>query len=87
VVTGDPAKGQTAERIAAVVLRHARPGSIIIGHANGKGRETARALSLFVPKLLAQGYRFVTVGELLAAGKPVIASTCYEERPGDNDRY
>jgi peptidoglycan-N-acetylglucosamine deacetylase len=87
VVTGDPAKGQTAQRIAAVVLKHARPGSIIVAHANGKGRETARALALFVPKLLAQGYRFVTVGELLAAGKPVVASTCYEERPGDNDRY
>ena len=87
VVTGDPAPGQSAERIAAAVLRHARPGSIIVAHANGKGRETARALSLFVPKLLAQGYRFVTVGELLAAGEPVIAASCYEERPGDNDHY
>jgi len=87
VVTGDPAEGQSAERIAAVVLKRARPGSIIVAHANGKGRETARALALFVPKLQAQGYRFVTVGELLAAGKPVAAATCYEERPGDNDHY
>ena len=87
VVTGDPAKGQSAERIAAVVRKRARPGSIIVAHANGKGHDTARALALFIPKLQAQGYRFVTVSELLAAGKPVIAPTCYEQRPGDNDRY
>jgi len=87
VVTGDPAVGQSAERIARTVLKRVRPGSIIIAHANGKGRETARALPLFVPKLRAQGYRFVTVGELLAAGTPVFASSCYESRPGDNDRY
>jgi peptidoglycan-N-acetylglucosamine deacetylase len=68
-------------------LKRARPGSIVIAHANGKGRETARALPLFVPKLLAQGYRFVTVDELLAAGTPVAAKTCYEMRPGDNDHY
>lgn len=85
VVTGDPAKGQTAKRISAVVLKHTRPGSIIVAHANGKGRDTAHALALFIPSLLAQGYQFVTVGELLSAGKPVIASTCYEKRPGDND--
>lgn len=88
VVTGDPAKGQTAKGIAAIVLKHARPGSIIVSHANGKGHGTARALALYVPKLLAKGYKFVTVGELLTAGKPVIAKTCYEQRPGDNDhRY
>ena len=87
VVTGDPAFGQSAERIAATVLKRVRPGSIVIAHANGKGRETARALPLFVPQLQAQGYRFVTVGELLAAGTPVYADSCYESRPGDNDRY
>jgi len=87
VVTGDPAWGQTADRIANVVLRRAKPGSIIVAHANGKGRHTAAALALFVPRLRAEGYRFVTVSELLAAGTPVIADTCYERRPGDNDHY
>lgn len=87
VVTGDPAPGQSAERIARVVLRRAKPGSIIVAHANGKGRHTAAALSIFVPRLRAMGYRFVTVSELLAAGTPVIADSCYESRPGDNDHY
>jgi hypothetical protein len=35
----------------------------------------------------AMGYQFVTVSELLARGKPVIAPTCYDNRPGDTDRY
>ena len=47
----------------------------------------AEALPLFVPQLRARGYEFVTVGELLAAGTPEIAPTCYERRPGDNARY
>lgn len=87
VVTGDPAPGQSAERIARVVMRRAKPGSIIVAHANGKGRHTAEALAIFVPRLRAMGYRFVTVNELLAAGTPVIADSCYEQKPGDNDHY
>jgi hypothetical protein len=34
-----------------------------------------------------RGYKFVTVSELLAAGKPEIVSTCYDRRPGDTNRY
>ena len=87
VVTGDPAFGQSAGRIARVVLSQAKPGSIIIAHANGRGRNTAKALPLIIPKLRAKGYKFVTVSELLAAGEPVIANSCYENRPGDNAHY
>lgn len=87
VVTGDPAFGQSARRIARIVKQSVRPGSIIIAHANGRGRNTAKALPLFIPDLLKQGYQFVTVSELLAAGEPVIAKTCYENRPGDNSHY
>lgn len=54
----------------------AHPGAIIVGHANGRGRNTAAALALAVPKLKEQGYGFVTVSELIAAGKPVIAQRC-----------
>jgi hypothetical protein len=69
------------------VLAEARPGSIIVAHANGRGLRTAEALPLFVPQLRAKGFEFVTVGELLAAGEPEVAPTCYERRPGDNTRY
>jgi peptidoglycan-N-acetylglucosamine deacetylase len=87
VSSGDPAPGQSASAIAAGVLRQVKPGSIVLFHANGRGAHTAEALPLLLPKLKAQGYEFVTVGELLAAGKPMITPTCYDSRPGDTDRY
>lgn len=87
VVTGDPMPGRSARAIAATVLGRARPGSIVIAHANGRGWNTAAALPLIVPRLRKQGFRFVTVSELLAAGEPVIARTCYELRPGDHRRF
>lgn len=87
VSTGDPSPTQSATAIAGQILRNAKPGSIIIAHANGRGHHTAAALPLAIPKLRAMGYEFVTVSELLAAGRPVIAETCYDSRPGDTDRY
>lgn len=70
VSTGDPAPSQSARAIAEAMTRNTRPGSIIIAHANGRGHHTAEALPLAIPKLKAMGFEFVTVSELLAAGKP-----------------
>lgn len=87
IVTGDPAKGQTARAIARAVLDRIEPGSIVIAHANGRGWHTAEALPLMVSALRARGYRFVTVSELLAGGEAVAADSCYELKPGDNLKY
>lgn len=87
VVTGDAARGQTPQAISGVILRQTKPGSIIVCHANGRGQGTAEALPLFIPKLRAQGYTFVTVSELLTYGPAVARSDCYELKPGDNFRY
>ncbi len=87
VVSGDPDRHATPEGIARSVLAETKPGSIIVAHANGRGLRTAEALPMIVPQLRARGFEFVTVRELLAAGTPEIASTCYERRPGDNLRY
>ena len=87
VSTGDSSPSETPESIAATIVANTRPGSIILAHANGRGPNTARGLAIAIPKLAAQGYRFVTVSELLAAGQPVIVATCYDVRPGDTDRY
>lgn len=87
VVSGDPAKGRTAGAIAELVLQKARPGSIIIFHANARGHGTAQSLPMFVPKLRERGFQFVTVSELLTAGTPVAGPQCYENSPGDNRRY
>ena len=89
IVTGDPDKGRSAQAIARAVrdgVKHSR-GTIVVAHANGRGWHTAEALPLFVPQLRAEGYRFVTVSELLGAGRPVAVDECYEVRPGDNRRY
>jgi peptidoglycan/xylan/chitin deacetylase (PgdA/CDA1 family) len=87
VVTGDPSPAATGRVIADYVARQARPGSIVIMHANGRGRHTAEALPLLVPELSRRGFRFVTVSELLRLGSPETAAECYVSRPGDARRY
>ncbi len=86
IVTGDPDPHRSAKAIAATILNEAHPGAIIVAHANGRGWHTPEALALAIPKLKEEGYNFVTVSELLAAGKPIVASTCYLNRPGDTPR-
>ncbi|MFN2155349.1 MAG: polysaccharide deacetylase family protein [Anaerolineae bacterium] len=55
------------ETIVELVLDHVRPGSIILLHVWYNSRATSRrAVPRLVEKLRAKGYRFVTVGELLA---------------------
>ena len=87
VSMADPVLMQSGERIVRTVLARVKPGSIIIGHANGRGAHTNDALPVLIPELKRRGYEFVTVSELLAAGEPEIAQECYDERPGDVDRY
>ena len=86
IVTGDPAKGQSAKAIARALLR-SKPGSIVVAHANGRGWNTGKAVKFAIPKMIEEGWEFVTITELLKMGKPVIVKTCYENRPGDNKRY
>jgi hypothetical protein len=87
VSTGDPDPHVSAKAIAEAMVGEAKPGSIIVAHANGRGWHTAEALPLAIPKLKAKGYKFVTVSELIAMGKPVIVSECYDRKPGDTKRY
>lgn len=84
--TGDPSPSQPATAIARSMLA-AKPGSILIAHANGRGYHTAEALPLAIPQLKAQGFEFVTISELLAAGTPEVVNSCYDVRPGDSDKY
>lgn len=87
VSTGDPSPFASADMIVAETLRAVRPGSIVLAHANGRGFHTGAALPRVIDGLRKRGYRFVTVGELLAAGRPVITDTCFDAHPGDTDRY
>lgn len=55
-----------AKKIADNVLSNARNGDIVLLHDHGKDRsQTVEALKQIVPELKQQGYRFVTVSELL----------------------
>lgn len=87
LTTGDPDPASTPERIVKTVLERVRPGDIIIGHANGNGHGTGQALPVLIPELKKRGFKLVTVSELLAAGRPVTASDCYDGHPGDTAQY
>jgi peptidoglycan/xylan/chitin deacetylase (PgdA/CDA1 family) len=87
VSSGDPTFGQSAAAIQHQVLANVQPGSIVLFHANGRGWHTDGALPAIIAALKARGYEFATVSELLAAGEPVMSTTCYDSRPGDTDHW
>jgi peptidoglycan/xylan/chitin deacetylase (PgdA/CDA1 family) len=65
VVTGDPDPNISAEDIVSTVTTQAQNGSIVIMHMNTRGWHTAEALPTMIPQLRSQGYRFVTVSQIL----------------------
>lgn len=74
IASGDPDPKLSAERIARVLLRNARGGSIIVFHMNKNGIHTAEALPVIIDGLRNKGYALVTVGELLKVkqGAPTV---------------
>jgi peptidoglycan/xylan/chitin deacetylase (PgdA/CDA1 family) len=68
----------TARAAADAFERDVRPGDIVLAHdADDGGIDRTAAietLRLALPELADRGYRFVSVGELLAAGDPVAAT-------------
>ena len=61
--------GFSATRIAAHVIRHIRPGDIVLMHDGGGRRQRSLdATRTILSQLGKQGYRFVTVSELLERG-------------------
>lgn len=83
VVSGDP--GGIAP--AANIIQSVHPGSIVVFHANGRGRGTAAALPIIIEGLKRKGFDFVTVSDLLALAPADTKSECYEVKPGDNKHY
>jgi peptidoglycan/xylan/chitin deacetylase (PgdA/CDA1 family) len=58
----------SASVAARFVLRHARPGAIIVLHdAGARGQRTVKALRAVLPELRRRGYRVVSLSELVAA--------------------
>ena len=60
-------ENKSAETMVQTVMTNVKGGSIILFHDYmSKKSHTLEALEILLPKLLAQGYEFVTVSELLA---------------------
>jgi peptidoglycan/xylan/chitin deacetylase (PgdA/CDA1 family) len=68
VVSGDPSKRTTKAGMIRNVVGHAKAGSIVIFHINGRGLRTAEALPEILKALRAEGLRFVSLADLLALG-------------------
>jgi peptidoglycan-N-acetylglucosamine deacetylase len=66
VVSGDPDPRLSEAEIFNTVKSRARNGSIVVMHANGKGRHTREVVDdLYDDLIVGQGYRPVTVSTLL----------------------
>ncbi|SRR5579862_96916 len=67
--------------VASRVLAETRPGSIILSHDIHAG--TVAAMPQIIDTLLARGFKFVTVSELIAMDKPVVkkAASAQQTQP------
>jgi peptidoglycan/xylan/chitin deacetylase (PgdA/CDA1 family) len=82
VVSGDPSARTTKLGMIRNVVGHARPGSIVIFHINGRGRRTAEALPEILAALRGRGLHFVSLADLLAlVPRPVRPAPPGEEWP------
>jgi peptidoglycan/xylan/chitin deacetylase (PgdA/CDA1 family) len=64
-------KIRNSAHVESEILKHTVPGSIILSHDIHKS--TVDAMPATLDALLAKGYKFVTVSELIAMDKPVVA--------------
>ncbi len=66
IESGDPDPTLSAEQILTRVAKRAKPGSIIVFHANGKGKQTRQVIEQLATKVFPQkGLKPMTVSELL----------------------
>ena len=70
VVSGDPSPAAKRDALIHAVLGGAKPGSIIVMHANHRRFATAAAVPAIVDGLRARGLELVTVSELV--GTPAV---------------
>lgn len=66
IESGDPDPTLSAEQILTRVSKRTKPGSIIVFHANGKGKQTRQVIERLTREILpAKKLRPMTVSELL----------------------
>ncbi len=63
-------KSPGERKIINTVLKGAKPGSVVLFHDGGGNREqTVKAMKKIIPELEKQGYKFVTISELIEIQK------------------
>jgi peptidoglycan/xylan/chitin deacetylase (PgdA/CDA1 family) len=71
IESGDPDPTLSAEQILTRVAKRAKPGSIIVFHANGKGKQTRQVVEQLTSDILPRkGLRPMTVSGLLNCTPP-----------------
>ena len=67
IESGDPDPTLTADQILARIEKRAKPGSIVVLHANGKGKQTRAVIERLTTEILPRkSLKPMTVSELLA---------------------
>ncbi|TKS59360.1 MAG: hypothetical protein EWM72_02372 [Nitrospira sp.] len=71
IESGDPDPSLSTEQILTRIAKRAKPGSIIVFHANGNGKQTRQVIErLTIEVLPHQGLKPMTVRELLNCSPP-----------------
>jgi len=71
IESGDPDPTLSAEQILARVTQRAKPGSIIVFHANGKGKQTRQVIERLTSDVFPnKGLTPMTVSDLLNCKQP-----------------
>jgi peptidoglycan/xylan/chitin deacetylase (PgdA/CDA1 family) len=71
IESGDPDPTLSVEQILTRVAKRAKPGSIIVFHANGKGKQTRHVIEQLTSDILPRkGLRPMTVSDLLNCTSP-----------------
>jgi len=71
IESGDPDPTLSADQILARIERRAKPGSIVVLHANGKGKQTRQVIERLTGEVLPRkGLKPATVSELLSCTQP-----------------
>jgi peptidoglycan/xylan/chitin deacetylase (PgdA/CDA1 family) len=71
IESGDPDPALSAEQILSNIEKRIKPGSIIVLHANGKGKQSNQVIQRLSSDILSRkGLKPVTVSELLSCNQP-----------------
>ncbi|MGH2317132.1 LysM peptidoglycan-binding domain-containing protein [Planococcus sp. SE5232] len=76
-------KGVSSTQITNKVMNNIVPGSIVLMHTGAGASGTPGALPGMISKLKAQGYKFVTVSEILNLSSAPVSGTKYTVKAGD----